>query len=450
MRNPSLYQAICMVGILCQIEVSITLAAKLFDKDGVEATFTYGELSIILTKAKARPRQSSDSNKVRRCEGVGREVYEPCIAKPKSDLERCLREYDKAVNKCVNPTTTSHTKLSEGTYRIPYANGTKVHINRNFYDHNPVGKIDMAGRGKGPYRVVAAAAGRIRYIEDSRSKQQHPMRWLRNTDDCLNNYVWIEHDNGEWSKYSHLRFGTTTTKAGLKVGDYVKAGRYLGDEGKVGCAWPAHLHFEVVKVRSPEETDKPGYPTIADSSGKLTGYKYAKARNPRIGGIDGETLKDGKIYFAGGASACKKDADCGDGKWCNAGADFTKNVCLPLKNDNETCALVGGGHQCKGGKCKFSRCYTSKSVAMGGTCYVDDACKKGKCSDIDGAKGMCVCKKDSDCDSGEWCDAGLDTKINRCYKKLKKGQSCGKVGSVGNNHKCKSGKCSGFPKYECK
>jgi hypothetical protein len=40
--------------------------------------------------------------------------------------------------------------------------------------------------------------------------------------------------------------------------------------------------------------------------------------------------------------------------------------------------------------------------------------------------------------------------VNACRPKLDKGEKCGKFGSVGNDHKCKSGECSGAPKYECK
>ena len=87
---------------------------------------------------------------------------------------------------------------------------------------------------------------------------------------------------------------------------------------------------------------------------------------------------------------------------------------------------------------------------MGDTCYNDDACIGGKCSAVDGAKGTCVCKNDSDCGSGKWFEAGIDTKVNACRPKLDKGEKCGKFGSFGNDHKCKSGKCSGAPKYECK
>ena len=87
---------------------------------------------------------------------------------------------------------------------------------------------------------------------------------------------------------------------------------------------------------------------------------------------------------------------------------------------------------------------------MGGSCFVDDACTQGKCSSADGFNGTCVCKIDNDCGDGKWCDAGLDTKQNKCYAKLASGASCGKEGSLGNDHKCQSGKCSGFPNYKCK
>jgi len=152
----------------------------------------------------------------------------------------------------------------------------------------------------------------------------------------------------------------------------------------------------------------------------------------------------------GGTCVCKRDTDCGStSMWCNAGLDLSKNSCLPLKADGASCDLVGGGHQCKGGACKFSKCYTPASVATGGSCFVDDACAQGKCSSVDGFSGTCVCKNDTDCGSTSlWCDAGVDTKLNVCRPKLASGADCS--GLAGNDHKCKSGVCSGFPGYKCK
>ncbi len=166
-----------------------------------------------------------------------------------------------------------------------------------------------------------------------------------------------------------------------------------------------------------------------------------------------DACKEGKCSSVDGTKGtcvCKTDSDCDSDQWCNAGADTTKNVCLALKNDNDTCDLAGGGHQCKSGQCRFSRCYTPNSVAMGGTCYMDDACKVGKCSAVDGAKGTCVCQEDTDCSSSQWCDGGADAKVNVCRGKLDKGETCGKPLSLGNDHKCKSGECSGAPFYKCK
>jgi hypothetical protein len=78
---------------------------------------------------------------------------------------------------------------------------------------------------------------------------------------------------------------------------------------------------------------------------------------------------------------------------------------------------------------------------MGGTCYVDDACAQGRCSSVDGTKGSCVCKEDSDCGTGFWCDGGADLKKNACKRKLDKGEVCGTVGEFGTGHRCKSGNC---------
>lgn len=141
-------------------------------------------------------------------------------------------------------------------------------------------------------------------------------------------------------------------------------------------------------------------------------------------------------------SECQTDPDCKAGEYCDTGfVTIGRNQCLAKKDDNEPCAAVGGAHQCKGDHCYLSRCYTPKSVAMGGACYNDDACKEGKCSAVDGLKGTCVCKTDDDCGGGRWCDAGLDFKTNACKAKLDKGEVCGKVGELGVGHRCKSGEC---------
>jgi hypothetical protein len=190
-------------------------------------------------------------------------------------------------------------------------------------------------------------------------------------------------------------------------------------------------------------------------SGQCAGSHCYTPRSVEMAGecyVD-DACRDGKcssLDGTRGTCVCKDDGDCGSNQYCDSGVDLSKNSCHALKEDNEPCAAMGGAHQCQGGHCGGFHCYTPRSVPMGGACYTDEACREGKCSALDGARGQCVCKEDDDCGSGQYCDAGVDTKVNACRAKLDKGASCGNLVSFGNDHKCKSGKCSGFPFYECK
>ncbi|MCA1615724.1 MAG: peptidoglycan DD-metalloendopeptidase family protein, partial [Acidobacteria bacterium] len=177
---------------------------------------------------------------------------------------------------------------SKGVYRIPYENNTNVRVSRDFNDHTPLGRTDMSGKdGSGEYKIVAAADGTVRFVVDNFSEQIDSGTGKP----CTNNYVWIEHANGEWTKYSHMQQNSSTQKAKLKVGQFVKAGTYLGDEGKVGCAGGDHLHFEagVPRAASPV-TATGGF--LEDNAGSK------RNRVPRICGVGGGVFKSGESYEA--------------------------------------------------------------------------------------------------------------------------------------------------------
>jgi len=176
---------------------------------------------------------------------------------------------------------------SQGSYRLPFADGTQVKVFDDFSTHRPIGRIDLyAIDGKPPYAVVAAADGRIVAIQDGYSEQQSG----RAAKDCHNNYVWIEHPNGEWTNYSHLVHGSVTGKAGLKVGDSVKAGTYLGDEGAVGCAMLNHVHFEVAVPAKDHPIDAGGFLTDNENS--------KREKQPRFCGVPDETARKDAAYTA--------------------------------------------------------------------------------------------------------------------------------------------------------
>lgn len=55
------------------------------------------------------------------------------------------------------------------------------------------------------------------------------------------NYVKIRHDNGMYTLYAHMKYGSVE----VKVGQRVSKGQVLGYMGNTGYSFGAHLHFEV-------------------------------------------------------------------------------------------------------------------------------------------------------------------------------------------------------------
>jgi murein DD-endopeptidase MepM/ murein hydrolase activator NlpD len=178
-------------------------------------------------------------------------------------------------------------KISTGVYRLPFEDGTVVKVFDDFSTHRPVPALDLfAIEGHEPYRVVAAADGRIVAIQDSYGEQQSG----RPAAQCHNNYVWIAHPNGEWTNYSHIVRNSVTGKAKLEVGDEVKAGTYLGDEGAVGCAMLEHVHFEVAVPDARAPIDAGGF--LLDNAG---GHRE---RSARFCGISEPLQKDNSYRAA--------------------------------------------------------------------------------------------------------------------------------------------------------
>ena len=174
-------------------------------------------------------------------------------------------------------------------YALPYEVGTQVLVWQDHLTHAGGGKqLDLAGaEGTPPYRVVAARAGRVRFIADSFSMN------CSSDVGCYNNYVWVQHTLGnEWTKYSHVATGSVRGSAGLSVGDSVVAGQYLGDEGNIGMAVGSnngrHLHFEVVV---------PDDPVTATPSGFTGDFPY-ELKIPRFCHVAGGLVVKGSVYEA--------------------------------------------------------------------------------------------------------------------------------------------------------
>ncbi len=173
---------------------------------------------------------------------------------------------------------------SKGVYRVPMEKGD-VKISRDVNNHTPIGRIDTGSPDSD--RVVAAAAGTVRFIDDSHSERQDSDTAAQ----CNNNFIWIDHGTGEWTKYTHMLKGTISGAAGakLKVGDKVSAGQFLGTEGDVGCAGGKHLHFEVGVPRATDPVNPVGG-FLKDNDGSK------RNRDPHICGMG--YFKAGETYVA--------------------------------------------------------------------------------------------------------------------------------------------------------
>lgn len=177
-------------------------------------------------------------------------------------------------------------RFSDGLYRLPYLDGYKISVHHDVNDHAPPGCFDIAGTEGGPYFIVAAADGWIRDIVDV----NYESCWCCNN---KNNYIILEHPNGEWSTYIHLAQGTIRAQ-GHRRDDWVTAGTILGIEGSVGCSTGPHLHFEVARPHNSNDL------TPWDTGGMLRGK--GETVNPIFCNTPSGTITKGNTYTAGPCS----------------------------------------------------------------------------------------------------------------------------------------------------
>lgn len=331
-----------IVATISTFSVSPAFAAKV-DTDSGEGCFGVGCFDGEVIVPDVEPVEEDAVLPEDVCETVADRIYRLCLAGPDASASACATDRAIALNRCENPADHVENPVDEvdaddfqkpppgptsrGVYRIPYRDGTEIKVMNAYLEHTPSGKIDMRAKGAAGQAIVAAASGTVRIIEDSRSKRQNFINWLRDGP-CMNNFVWIEHDTGEWSKYSHMLHGSTTGKAGLTIGERVEEGAYLGDEGNVGCATSAHLHFEVVVPDFRSDLFDPARPQahFEPGSGSLRGDPYRRRnRNPRICGITTTTFQDGKSYTAVPGPGSVEPVD---GEIVRHGMPFRNYACL--------------------------------------------------------------------------------------------------------------------------
>jgi len=162
------------------------------------------------------------------------------------------------------------------------------------------GAIDVAAGGD--HYIIAAGDGTVYKAAGGYTKTGS----LDNTDGGgWGNHVVIDHGNGLYTIYAHLKPNSVT----VKVGEVVKQGQVIGLMGHTGRSTGKHLHFE---VRSGSMA----------KANKVDPLEYVNPEAPRpVSLITESTLYKFLLKFEGGIGSSKYMTSDGDYKVFNNGVD---------------------------------------------------------------------------------------------------------------------------------
>lgn len=128
-------------------------------------------------------------------------------------------------------------------YALPYPKGAShllVQAYMSKMSHK--GEYALDFKMKKGTKVAAARPGVVVSLREDSKKGGLKPRFLSE-----GNYIIIEHDDGTYGNYWHLKYGGAL----VNVGDTVKQGQVIGLSGNTGYTAFPHLHFEVTSAFSP-------------------------------------------------------------------------------------------------------------------------------------------------------------------------------------------------------
>ena len=111
----------------------------------------------------------------------------------------------------------------------------KCEVSQKYKGANHNG-IDLVGAGYTLDNVVAHSDGTVVGVVSNCNRNTS-----KTGEKIYGNYVKIKHDNGMYTFYAHLKYGSVA----VKVNQRVEKGQVLGAMGNTGYSFGAHLHFEV-------------------------------------------------------------------------------------------------------------------------------------------------------------------------------------------------------------
>lgn len=127
-------------------------------------------------------------------------------------------------------------------YRLPYARGSSHRVSQGFNG-------EATHKGDSAYaidfvmdigtKIYAARDGVVAKIKEDSTKVGYAKKFAK-----YGNFVTIEHSDGTFATYYHLK----KNGAYASVGQSVKRGDYIGNSGNTGYSSGPHLHFQVYRA----------------------------------------------------------------------------------------------------------------------------------------------------------------------------------------------------------
>lgn len=138
------------------------------------------------------------------------------------------------------------------------------------------------------------------------------------------NYVRIKHDNGYYTLYAHMKYGSVTVSKGQRV----SKGQVIGYMGNTGYSKGAHVHFEVrnklnIRINPTPyvDADLPGTSSSKEAIYRVHSYNdkkwYAEAKNGTTAGNLSSKI-DGLQVKTSNAGEVRYKAHIKGGKWLDS------------------------------------------------------------------------------------------------------------------------------------
>ena len=125
-------------------------------------------------------------------------------------------------------------------YLLPYAHGTKHSVSQGYFGsvtHQGLHALDFEMPEGTP--VHAARDGIVIGVKEDATRGGASAAFAKD-----GNFVEVQHTDGTWAVYAHLKHRGAAVQAGQRV----KAGDLLGYSGATGMASGPHLHFVVYRA----------------------------------------------------------------------------------------------------------------------------------------------------------------------------------------------------------